>query len=120
MNDTIKGLYQVIESRKENAGEGSYTAYLFEQGLDKILKKVGEESSEVIIAAKSMEQAQLKGIDDSKERDDLNNEISDLFYHVLVLMADRGIQIEEVDAILEARRQKSGNLKKQKNVDLNT
>lgn len=117
MDDTMKGLYEVIESRKANGGEGSYTAYLFEQGLDKILKKVGEESSEVIIAAKSLEGAEGDG---SSERDDLKNEMCDLIYHLMVLMADRNISIEEVNEILEKRRQTSGNLKNQKIVDKNT
>lgn len=115
MDDTIRGLYEVIQGRKENSGEGSYTAYLFEQGLDKILKKVGEESSEVIIAAKCLES------DNSAEnKEDLNGEICDLIYHLLVLMAERDLDIEEVQAMLEKRRLKSGNLKEMKVVDKNT
>lgn len=97
--DTLKGLYDVILSRKENADEGSYTAYLFEKGTDKILKKCGEECSEVIIAAKN------------GDNFDTVNEICDLAYHVMVLMADQGIAIEDVEKVLEERRQKIGNLK---------
>ena len=72
MSDVIKGLYEVIETRKENPQEGSYTCYLFEKGTDKILKKVGEEAAEVIIAAKN-------GV-----KEDTVNEICDLTYHLLV------------------------------------
>ena len=94
MQDVIKALYQVVLERKAQPQEGSYTCYLFEQGVDKILKKVGEESSEVIIAAKN------------GENNDTANEICDLLYHLLVLMAEQGISVEEVGAILEQRRQK--------------
>ena len=84
---------------------GSYTCYLFEQGVDKILKKCGEECSEVIIAAKGEDQEALVG------------EICDLTYHLLVLMAAKGVELEEVEAVLEQRRQKLGNLKQFKQVD---
>ena len=97
--DVIKGLYEVIEGRKNNPEEGSYTCYLFNQGLDKILKKCGEECSEMIIASKN---------DDPEE---LKNEICDLVYHVLVLMNQKGISVDDVAEILETRRQKIGNLK---------
>lgn len=108
MQDVIKALYQVVLERKAQPQEGSYTCYLFEQGLDKILKKVGEESSEVIIAAKN------------GENNDTANEICDLLYHLLVLMAEQGISVEEVSAILEQRRQKIGNLKKFHQTDHNS
>ena len=97
-----------MEWRKAQPQEGSYTCYLFEQGVDKILKKVGEESSEVIIAAKN------------GENNDTANEICDLLYHLLVLMAEQGISVEEVGAILEQRRQKIGNLKKFHQTDHNS
>ena len=99
MNETLQGLYEVIKGRQENPQEGSYTCYLFEKGLDKILKKCGEECSEMIIAAKNM------------DNDELKNEISDLVYHVLVLMAQQNLSLEEVEEVLEQRRQKIGNLK---------
>lgn len=108
MNDTLSGLYEVVKERQNNPQEGSYTCYLFEKGLDKILKKCGEECSEMIIAAKN------------QDNDELKNEISDLVYHVLVLMAERGLPLEEVQAVLEERRQKIGNLKKFHVSDHNT
>jgi phosphoribosyl-ATP pyrophosphohydrolase len=92
-------LYNIIEQRKIHADEGSYTAYLFKSGLDKILKKVGEECAETIIAAKN----------GSKE--EVVNETSDLLYHLLVMHCDMGIDIKEVENNLEQRRKKSGNLK---------
>lgn len=104
-NDTLKELYEVVQSRKENKEEGSYTCYLFEQGLDKILKKCGEECSEMIIASKN----------DSDE--DLIGEIGDLIYHMMVLMVERGIALDDVMALLDKRAQKIGNLKKFHQVD---
>lgn len=97
--DVVKGLYEVANQRKETKQEGSYTCYLFEQGLDKILKKCGEECSEVIIAAKN------------GNNEDTANEICDLLYHLIVMMVQAGISVEEVEGILEERRQKIGNLK---------
>lgn len=104
-NDTIKGLYEVVKDRKENPQEGSYTCYLFEQGIDKILKKVGEEAAETIIAAKN------------SSNEDLKNETCDLLYHLMVMLTQKGIEIDEVLEILEQRRQKIGNLKQFKTVD---
>lgn len=92
--DVVKGLYEVAKQRKETKQEGSYTCYLFEQGLDKILKKCGEECSEVIIAAKN------------GNNEDTANEICDLLYHLIVMMVQAGISVEEVEGILEERRQK--------------
>ena len=100
MMDVIKGLYEVALERKGTKQEGSYTCYLFEQGLDKILKKCGEECSEVIIAAKN------------GKKEDTANEICDLLYHLIVMMVESGISMDEVEEILEQRRQKIGNLKK--------
>lgn len=106
--DIIKELYNVVLSRKDNPQEGSYTCYLFEKGLDKILKKVGEEASETIIAAKNGDNNELK------------NEICDLLYHILVLMANQNLSWEEVSEILDERRAKIGNLKKFHQVDKNS
>ncbi len=106
--DILKELYNVVLDRKENSQEGSYTCYLFEKGLDKILKKVGEEASETIIAAKNGDNNELK------------NEICDLLYHILVLMANENLPWEEVQEILEERRAKIGNLKKFHQVDKNS
>lgn len=98
--DILHELYQTVEGRRQEKQEGSYTCYLFEKGLDKILKKCGEECSEVIIAAKN------------GENEDTANEICDLLYHLVVMMVESGISIDEVEGILEERRQKIGNLKK--------
>ena len=93
MNDTLAQLYRVIESRRAQPQEGSYTCYLLEKGLDKILKKVGEECSETIIAAKNGRQEETVG------------EISDLLYHLTVMMVQQ--DMEELDR----RSTKIGNLK---------
>ena len=77
---SVDGLYELLKGRKENKPQGSYTTYLFEQGIDKILKKVGEECTEVIVAGKG------------GDRSETVFEISDLTYHVLVLMAEMGIE----------------------------
>ena len=84
MKENISALYNVILERKNNGSEGSYTKYLFEKGVDKILKKVGEECTEVIISCK----------EDNKQEQ--INEICDLTYHLLVLMAEMGISVEGV------------------------
>jgi phosphoribosyl-ATP pyrophosphohydrolase/phosphoribosyl-AMP cyclohydrolase len=87
-------LYGLIETRERERPAGSYTTYLFDQGLDKILKKVGEEASETIIAAKNSDPSLLAG------------EVSDLLYHLLVLMVERGVTLEQVGEELTRRRQK--------------
>ncbi len=99
MDSTLQQLYNVILDRRANPQEGSYTCYLFEKGLDKILKKVGEESAETIIAAKNGTQSDTVG------------EISDLIYHLLVMMADQNIPLSAVMEELERRSLKIGNLK---------
>lgn len=88
---SLEALVKLIESRKTEKTEGSYTTYLFEKGIDKILKKVGEECTEVIIAAKA---------DDKKET---VYEIADLAYHTLVLMIQMGISLEDVHRELASR-----------------
>lgn len=109
MSDTIlKDMYEVILDRKQNPMEGSYTCYLFEKGLDKILKKVGEESAETIIAAKN------------NVTEDTVGEINDLFYHVLVMMAELNIPLEDVLKEMQKRSLKIGNLKKMHVSDHNT
>lgn len=108
MNDVLDELYAVATERRANPQEGSYTCYLFEQGLDKILKKVGEESAETIIAAKNGVKADTVG------------EISDLLFHLVVMMANEGITPDEVKAELAHRHQKQGNLKTFHKVDKNT
>lgn len=88
---SLSGLVKLIEGRKTEKTEGSYTTYLFEKGIDKILKKVGEECTEVIIAAKA---------DDKKET---IYEIADLAYHTLVLMIQMGISLEDIHKELASR-----------------
>lgn len=108
MNDVLAALYETVTERKENPAEGSYTCYLFEKGLDKILKKCGEECSEVIIAAKN------------QDKDEVIYEVSDLLYHLTVLLVNEGISIEEISAELYKRSGKKGNLKTFHQVDKNT
>ena len=88
---SLEGLMSLIEGRKTDKKEGSYTTYLFEKGLDKILKKVGEECTEVIIAAKANDRAETI------------YEISDLVYHVMVLMIEQGISLEDIHRELASR-----------------
>ncbi|HHX17690.1 MAG TPA: bifunctional phosphoribosyl-AMP cyclohydrolase/phosphoribosyl-ATP diphosphatase HisIE, partial [Clostridium sp.] len=88
----LKEVYDVIVDRTINPKEGSYTNYLFEKGLDKILKKVGEEAAEVIIAAKN------------KDKEEITYEISDLFYHLFVLMVERGVKLDDIYNELKKRR----------------
>ncbi|MGI6030548.1 MAG: phosphoribosyl-ATP diphosphatase [Eubacteriales bacterium] len=108
MEQLIQKEYDRILERRAHPQEGSYTAYLFEKGLDKILKKVGEECSETIIAAKN------------GKNEETVTEIADLMFHVLVMMADQGITPDDVAAILAQRQAKEGNLKVMKVVDKNT
>ena len=91
MNDTLAKLYQVVLDRKSNPQEGSYTCYLFDKGLDKILKKVGEECTEVIIGGRKEDKAETI------------YEIADLTYHVMVLMVQMGISVQDITAELEKR-----------------
>jgi phosphoribosyl-ATP pyrophosphohydrolase/phosphoribosyl-AMP cyclohydrolase len=88
---SYEGLYEMLLGRKINKKEGSYTTYLFEKGIDKILKKVGEECTEVIIGAKGGDKAETV------------YEIADLLYHVTVLMIEMGISLDEVTAELAKR-----------------
>ena len=103
MDSTLEALYQVVLDRKAHPQEGSYTCYLFDKGLDKILKKVGE--AETIIAAKNDVSADTVG------------EVSDLIYHLLVMLAEKDIPLDGVLAELDRRAQKIGNLKQMKQVD---
>ncbi len=87
--EELNVLYETVMDRKANPEEGSYTSYLFGKGEEKILKKVGEECTEVIIASLS------------QSKEDLINEFGDLFYHMVVLMVEKGITLEEISAELE-------------------
>jgi len=93
---SLENLYRLIQKRKSEPKEGSYTTYLFNKGLDKILKKVGEEATEVVIAAKNRNPKELR------------YEISDLVYHVLVLMAEQGLSPSDVLTELASRHKPKG------------
>lgn len=99
---SLGGLMKLIEGRKTDKKEGSYTTYLFEKGLDKILKKVGEESTEVIIAAKA------------EDRAETIYEIADLAYHVMVLMIEAGISLEDIHRELASRHVVDKKVKQEK------
>ncbi len=88
---SLQGLYELLEGRKADKPEGSYTTYLFEKGIDKILKKVGEECTEVIIAGKADDKAETI------------YELADLAYHAMVLMVEMGITVEDVHKELASR-----------------
>lgn len=108
---------KVIEQRKTEHEEKSYTCYLFESGMDKILKKVGEECTETVIAAKNLK----AGVGDSAElKELLVGEVADLLYHVQVMLCDAGVSIADVLAETEKRSLKTGNKKVMKVVDKNT
>ena len=95
----LEVLYNTIQERKENPQEGSYTTYLFEKGLEKILKKFCEESTEVIIAS----------LKDKKE--DVVLEVGDVLYHLMVLLVEKGISLKEIEDELYKRSLKTKNLK---------
>ena len=103
--ERMEHMYQVVSDRRVNKQENSYTCYLFEQGLDKICKKIGEEASEVIIAAKNGVQKDTVG------------EVADLLYHLVVMLVDQGIPLSAVDDLLTQRAGKIGNLKTFHKVD---
>lgn len=91
MIEFLEQLDTLLKNRKALLPEGSYTTSLFEGGLDRILRKVGEESGEVIIAAKN------------QDRDELKNEVADLLYHVMVLLHDQGLSLSDVSEQLSKR-----------------
>ena len=105
---SYEGLMDLIDGRRTNPKEGSYTSYLFEKGLDKILKKVGEETTEVIVAAKSAEQ--------SGDNAETVYEIADLAYHVMVLMDEAGITLEDIHRELASRHVIDKKVKQEKMV----
>lgn len=108
MSEAFKEMYDVIVNRRDNPQEGSYTCYLFDKGLDKILKKCGEECTEMVIAAKN------------HDNEELANEINDVLYHIAVLMVECGLSVEKVDEIMRERSKKIGNLKQFRVSDHNT
>ena len=105
MSDLLKDLYILAQNRKAEPQIGSYTGYLFEKGLDKILKKVGEENAEVIIAAKNGDKAEIV------------YETADVLYHLIVMLVELGVDIEDVFRELETRSVKIGNLKEPRDTD---
>lgn len=96
LNGLLAQLYELIEQRERERPAGSYTTYLFDEGLDKILKKVGEESAETIIAAKNEDRKLFAG------------EVADLIYHLLVLLVARGVGLDDVREELAQRRKRGG------------
>ncbi len=107
-NEILSALYQTVVNRRDNPKEGSYTCYLLDKGIDKILKKVGEECSETIIAAKNGDNSETV------------YEIADLIYHLTVMMVQQNIPLEDVLAEPDKRSEKTGNLKKFHTVDKNS
>jgi phosphoribosyl-ATP pyrophosphohydrolase len=101
-------LYQIIANRAQSEEEGSYTAYLFQQGLDKILKKVGEACSLLLIAAKG------------GDRDKTADETADLLYHLMAMMICKGISLDSLGDELDRRSGKTGNLKQFHQTNVNT
>ena len=107
-NEILSALYQTVVNRRDNPKEGSYTCYLLDKGIDKILKKVGEECSETIIAAKNGDNSETV------------YDIADLIYHLTVMRVQQNIPLEDVLAELDKRSEKTGNLKKFHTVDKNS
>ncbi|MFB9770284.1 phosphoribosyl-ATP diphosphatase [Lactiplantibacillus modestisalitolerans] len=101
----MEELYQMIAERQKNPKAGSYTDYLFTKGLDKILKKVGEESTEVIVAAKN------------PGDDELVYETADLLYHLLVLLVERGVSFDQIKTELAKREGKMSDYKDRPEID---
>ncbi|MGT2667220.1 phosphoribosyl-ATP diphosphatase [Streptococcus rifensis] len=100
----LEELYQSARSRKEQPKEGSYTNYLFDKGIDKILKKVGEEATEVVIAAKNADKVETA------------NEVADLLYHLAVMLVETNVTTEDVKAVLEERHGKKSRIQDRKEV----
>ena len=107
-NEILSALYQTVVNSRDNPKEGSYTCYLLDKGIDKILKKVGEECSETIIAAKNGDNSETV------------YEIAALIYYLTVMMVQQNIPLEDVLAELDKRSEKTGNLKKFHTVDKNS
>ena len=118
----LNELYELILERKKTVdvadedGKKSYTKYLFQEGINKILKKIGEETAETIIAAKDASNG--SGAEDYNVL--LVGEVADLFYHVLVMLAELDVKFSDVEEELAERAKKMGNLKQIKEVDKNT
>lgn len=94
----LETLYKEALDRKQNPKEGSYTNYLFDKGLDKILKKVGEEATEVVIAAKNA------------DKDEIANETADVLYHLAVMLVETGVTPEDIETVLKSRQGKQSRI----------
>lgn len=105
MSNVLQQLYETIQQRKENPISESYTNYLFTKGEDKILKKLGEECTEVIIAAKN------------NTKDELINEVTDLTYHCLVLLVEKNISLQEIVEELQKRQGQLSRVGERKDID---
>ncbi|MCC4468189.1 phosphoribosyl-ATP diphosphatase [Limosilactobacillus reuteri] len=101
----LEELYNLILDRKNNPIKGSYTDYLFTKGLDKILKKVGEESTEVIVAAKNPDKSEIQ------------YEMADLLYHLMVLLVEQGVPFEKIKEELASREGKMSKLKERRPIE---
>ena len=106
MNDreVLEALYATVENRRDNPIECSYTCYLLDKGIDKILKKVGEEATEVVIGAKNA------------DKEEIANETADVLYHLAVMLVETGVSPEDVEAVLKARQGKQSNVHDRKEV----
>lgn len=124
--NALEQMEAVIAQRRAEPQEGSYTCYLFEKGLDKILKKIGEECAETIIAAKNLqgnaiaERANRETNTPTAQKAELVGEINDVLYHLLVMMNECGVTLTDVCAEMDIRAQKIGNLKQFHHSDHNT
>ncbi|MEH7461745.1 phosphoribosyl-ATP diphosphatase [Bacillus thuringiensis] len=105
MNNVLQQLYETIEQRRDNPVSESYTNYLFTKGEDKILKKLGEECTEVIIAAKN------------NTKDELIKEVTDLMYHCLVLLVEKNVSLQEITEELQKRQGQLSKVGERKDID---
>lgn len=101
----LETLYQESLKRKKEPKEGSYTSYLYDKGLDKILKKVGEEATEVVIAAKNA------------DKNEMANETADLLYHLAVALVETGVSLDQVGTVLQARQGKQSRIHDRPEID---
>ena len=111
MSDILKELEEIARCRKEEHEEGSYTAYLYDKGLDKVLKKLGEEAAETIIAAKNLEACGNANLDLCEKKEELTGEVGDLLYHLVIMLDQLNVEVDEIADLLRLRMNKTKNLK---------
>jgi len=116
--NSLEQMEVVIAKQRDEPREGSYTCYFFEKGLDKILKKIGEEVTETVIAARNLQSRSPTGV--AEQKAELVGEINDALYHLLVMMNECGITLTDVCEEMDIRDQKIGNLKQFHVSDHNT